>query len=68
MIYEAHEFTLKNGLKVTIKSPEVSDALKLLDNIVNVSKSTNYLLSEPEDYDIYYKDITLKETIFYAFI
>lgn len=67
MIYEAHEFTLKNGLKVTIKSPEVSDALKLLDNIVNVSESTNYLLSEPEDYDIYYKDIKLEEDFITSF-
>ena len=61
MIYQAKQFSLKNGLKVTIKSPEVNDSLKLLDNIVSVSKSTNYLLSQPEDYDIYYQNIKLEE-------
>ena len=67
MIYPAHEFTLKNGLKVLIKSPEIGDALKLLDNIVNVSKTTHYLLSEPEDYDKYYKDIKLEEAFIASF-
>ena len=33
MIYQAKEFTLKNGLKVVIKTPEISDARNLLDSI-----------------------------------
>ena len=67
MIYQAKQFSLKNGLKVTIKSPEANDSLKLLDNIVSVSKSTNYLLSQPEDYDIYYQNIKLEEDYINSF-
>ena len=61
MIQPAHEFILKNGLKVTVKSPDVSDAKKLLDNVTNVAASTPFLLSEPEDYDKYYQDMKLEE-------
>ena len=42
MIYEAKEFTLKNGLKVIIKSPEVSESLQVLNHVVKVAKSTHY--------------------------
>lgn len=68
MIYAAKEFTLKNGLKVTVKSPEVSDALKVLNHITKVSKTTHYLLSEPEDYDIYYQNMKLEEDFIASFI
>ena len=47
MIYEAKEFTLKNGLKVTLKSPEISDAPKLLDSIIKTSATTDYITSLP---------------------
>lgn len=68
MIYPAKEFVLKNGLKVIVKSPEVSDALNLLDSVVNVAKSTDFLLGEPEDYDKYYQDIKLEEDFINSFI
>ncbi|MBO4666989.1 MAG: GNAT family N-acetyltransferase [Bacilli bacterium] len=68
MIYPAHEFTLKNGLKVLIKSPEISDAKMLLDNVVNVCKTTPFLLSEVEDYDKYYQNMKLEEDFIASFI
>ena len=61
MIYGPKEFTLKNGLKVTIKSPDVGDAQKLLDNIIGVAKTTNYILSTPQDFEKFINDITLEE-------
>ena len=61
MIYQAKEFTLKNGLKVIVKSPEVSDALNLLTSVTKVAESTPFLLSEPEDYDMYYQNMKLEE-------
>ena len=67
MIYEAKEFTLKNGLKVIIRSPEVSESLKVLNNVVKVAKSTHYLLSAPEDYDTYYQNIKLEEDFISSF-
>ena len=50
MIYAAKDFTLRNGLKVTLKSPDISDAEGLLDQIIETAKATNYLLSDPEDF------------------
>ena len=67
MIYEAKEFTLKNGLKVIIKSPEVSESLNVLNHVVKVAKSTHYLLSEAEDYDMYYQNIKLEEDFISSF-
>ena len=61
MIYDAKEFTLKNGIKVILRSPEVSDAQKLINQIVSVAGSTEYLLSTPEDFDAYKKDIKKEE-------
>lgn len=61
MIYKAQEFTLKNGLKVTLKSPEVSDAQKLLNFIVSVASITDYILSTPKDFEGFLKDITKEE-------
>ena len=61
MIDKAREFTLKNGLKVIIKSPEVSDALNLLTSVTKVSASTPFLLGAPEDYDKYYQNMKLEE-------
>lgn len=61
MIYEAKEFTLKNGLKVVIKTPEISDARNLLDSIINVSATSDYITSLPEDYQPYLDDISKEE-------
>lgn len=61
MIYEAKEFTLKNGLKVLIKTPEISDARKLLDSIINVSATSDFITSLPEDYQPYLDDISKEE-------
>ena len=61
MIYQAKDFFLKDGTKVTLKTPEISDAQKLLDNIIEISASTDYLLSTPKDYDIYLQDMSKEE-------
>ena len=61
MIYQAKEFTLKNGIKVTLKSPSVSDAPKLLDCIIKVSATTDYITSLPEDYQHYLDDMKKEE-------
>ena len=68
MIYEKKDFILKNGLKISIKSPSASDAKKLLDNITMISSSTPFLLSEPEDYDHYYQNMKLEEDFINSFI
>lgn len=67
MIYEAHEFLLKDGTKVIIKSPDISDGPKLLANIIAISASTDFLLSVPEDYDIYLKDMKKEEDFISSF-
>ena len=61
MIYETKEFTLKNGLKVILKSPEVSDAPKLLNSIIKVSETTDYITSLACDYQIYLDDMKKEE-------
>lgn len=61
MIYEAKEFTLKNGLKVTLKSPEVSEATMLLNAIIDVAGHTNFILAMPEDFEPMIKDISKEE-------
>ncbi len=43
MIYKAKEFTLKNGIKVTLKSPEISDAQKMIDCIIDITRTTDYM-------------------------
>ena len=62
MIYEPRQFKLKNGLMVTFRTPEVRDAAKLLDQIISVAGSTDYLLSTPEDFDEFKRDITREES------
>ena len=61
MIYQAKEFTLKNGLKVILKSPEISDAPKMVDCIIEVTKTTDYLNGLPEDYQKYLDDMKKEE-------
>lgn len=62
MIYQAKEFTLKNGLKVVVKTPEKSDARGLLQNIIDISATTDFITSLPEDYQVYLDDISKEET------
>ena len=61
MVYEAKEFIIKDNRKVVFKTPDVCDAKQLLDNIITVGGSTDNLLSSPEDFDKYLKDISLEE-------
>ena len=58
MIYRKKEFVLKDGTKLILKSPEVSDAKMLLDQIVKTTSQTDYLLSTPNDFD---EDISKEE-------
>ena len=51
MFYSVKEFTLKDGSKVVLKSPELSDAKMLLDQIIKATSQTDYLLSTPNDFD-----------------
>ena len=61
MIYEPKEFILKNGLKVIIRSPEKEDARELIDQIMDVAGSTDYLLSVPQDFQPYLDDMKKEE-------
>ena len=61
MIFPRKEVVLKDGTKVVFKSPEVSDAKMLVNSIIKIAGSTDNLLSAPEDFDKYLKDITLEE-------
>lgn len=61
MICAPKEFILKNGQKVIIKSPEVKDAQELINQIIGVASSTDYLLSVPEDFNKYVEDIKKEE-------
>ena len=63
MIYAPQEFVLKNGQKVIIRSPEVEDAQELINQIIDVASSTNYLLSVPEDFNKYIEDIKKEEDL-----
>lgn len=68
MFYKAKEFILKSGLKVTLKSPEVHEARDLLNQIIEVTKTTEYLTSRPEDFDRFLKDIKKEEDFITSFI
>lgn len=61
MFYKAKEFTLKNGIKVTLKSPEISDAQKMIDCIIDITRTTDYMNGLPEDYQVYLDDIKKEE-------
>ena len=61
MTFAAKECILKNGYKIIIRSPEVEDAQGLINQIISVAGSTDYLLSVPEDFDAYVKDIKKEE-------
>ena len=61
MIYAPKEFTLKNGLKVVVRSPEKEDAFDLIKQIISVAGSTDFLLSAPSDFQSYLDDIKKEE-------
>ena len=61
MIVEPKEYVLKNGLKVVVKTPEIKDALNVINHIITVAKSTHFLLSEPEDFQKYLDDLSKEE-------
>ena len=63
MIYGPKEFILKNGLKVILRSPEKEDAYKLIEQIMSVAGSTDFLLSVPEDFQHYLDDIKKEEDL-----
>ena len=51
MIYEEKEFTVKDGTKVTVRTPSKDDAADLLDFIKTICGQTDFLLSSPEDFN-----------------
>ena len=67
MKLEQKEFILKNGEKIILKSPEISDASLLLDQIIAACGATEYLTRRPEDFDHIKKDISLEEKFIESF-
>ena len=63
MIIQPKEYVLKNGLKVVVKTPEIDDALNLVNHIIAVAGSTHFLLSEPKDFQKYLDDIDLEKEL-----
>lgn len=49
MIFEGKEVTVKNGIKVLIKTPTVDDAEELLKVHNQILRETEFVLSAPED-------------------
>lgn len=50
MIYEAKEFTVKDGLKIVVKSPEKGEAGAVMAFMDVLLGQTPYFLSSPEDF------------------
>ena len=63
MVYAPKEFTLKNGQKVILRSPEKEDAEELINQVISVAKSTDFLLSVPEDFNKYLEDMKKEEDL-----
>ena len=63
MIYAPKEFTLKNGQKVILRSPEKEDAEELINQVISVAESTDFLLSVPEDFNKYLEDMKKEEDL-----
>ncbi len=51
MIFEEKQLTLKDGRTVILKTPEMSDAAKMLDYIIAVSGETDFLLRYPDEWN-----------------
>ena len=61
MVFNPKEVTLKNGTVVILKTPEEKDAHMMLDNIISIANSTDYLLSAASDFEHYLKNISEEE-------
>lgn len=56
MLFPKEEFTGKNGIRYTLKSPESTDAEKMIDYLKATASETEYGLSYPEELDFSIKD------------
>ena len=63
MIYKAKEFILKDNRRIIVKSPTPEDAFDMLNHIIKVAGSTDFLLSMPEDFQRFVDDITKEEEL-----
>ena len=67
MIFKPKEFILKNGEKIILKSPSISDANLLLDQITQATGETDFLTRRPEDFDFIKNDISIEEKFIQSF-
>ncbi len=51
MIFQPKEITLKNGIKATLKTPEISDAAGMLAYITKACGETEFLIRYPEEWE-----------------
>lgn len=49
MVFESKEFLLRNGQKAILRSPQVSDADKMLEYLKTCSMETDFVLRYPEE-------------------
>ena len=56
MLYPREEFTGKNGIRYTLRSPELSDAENMIDYLKATASETEYGLSYPEELNFSIKD------------
>ena len=56
MLYQTEEFIGKNGIRYTLRSPEVGDAEKMIAYLKATAEETEYGLSYPEEMDFTLKD------------
>ena len=56
MLYQTEEFIGKNGIRYTLRSPEVGDAEKMIAYLKATAEETEYGLSYPEEMDFTVKD------------
>lgn len=52
MIFETKEYTVKDNLKITLKTPDAAEAMDVLNFIQRSAGQTPFLLSSPEDFNI----------------
>lgn len=56
MLYQKEEFTGKNGIHYTLRSPELADAEQMITYLQTTASETEYGLSYPEEMDFSIKD------------
>lgn len=56
MLYKQEEFTGKNGVRYTLRSPEMADAEKMLAYLKATASETEFGLSYPEEMDFSVQD------------